>query len=232
MIVRVHREIVHTALGDILAPPALRVVAAANARCDLYQWQPERHFDNGRDIAALGALWRRGLHTYLARCIACCAPADADGRRPRDRRGALVALGMATHALADFYAHTNWVELLGPDAPTAPLLGDEWPAEALPPELHSGYFSLRYGLGGCPCRDGVYAPPDGFRACHATLNKDAPDRGRGAERMVLGGPSCHEIAVQLSVASTRDLWGALGARLDAAYGHSAVLLAALSSDRV
>lgn len=232
MIVRVHREIVRAALGGVLAPSALRVVATANARCDLYQWQPERHFDNGRDVAALGALWRRGLHGYLVRCVECCAPVDTARRRPRGRRGALVALGMATHALADFYAHTSWIELLGPNAPTAPLLGDAWPAAALPPDLHSGYFSLRHGLAGCPRRDGAYMPPHGFRACHATLNKDAPDRGHGAERMAPGGPTYHEVAVRLATAATRELWEALRVRLDAAYERGDALLIALSAARV
>lgn len=232
MIVRVHREIVRAALGDAFAPHALRVVEAANARCDLIQWQSERHFDNGRDTSALGVLWRRGLRAYLARCVECCAPVPLRGYRPRDRRGALVALGMATHALADFYAHTNWVELLGPDAPTAPLLRDEWPVAEMPPALYSGYFSLHYGLSGCPRRGGAYAPPDGFRACHATLNKDAPDRGHGAERMHVDGPTYHDVAVRLATVATRELWDALRVRLEAAYGRGDALLLALSRSRV
>jgi len=82
----------------------------------------------------------------------------------------------------------------------------------------SGYFSLRYGLGGCPTRDGRPGPPPGFAHCHAQLNKDAPHRGRGAERAAPGGPTYHELAVRLAVATTHDAWEALIRRLRATYG--------------
>lgn len=219
MIVPVHVAIVRAALRDALAPSALGVVALANARCDLYQWIPERHFDNGRDVAALGALWRRGLRRYLTQAVERATPAD-DRDRPRYRLGALRALGMASHALADFYAHTNWVELHGVDAPQAPLLGDEWPGDAMPSDLASGYFSLRYGMRGCPLRDGACVPPDGYRFCHETLNKDAPARGHGADPIIQGGPSYHAVAVRLAEDGTRALWHALRAEVTATVGAS------------
>ncbi|HEU0028935.1 MAG TPA: HET-C-related protein [Ktedonobacterales bacterium] len=219
MLVSVHVAIVRAALGDMLAPAALGVVTRANARCDLYQWEAHRHFDNGRDVTALGALWRRGLRRYLTLAVERTTPADGrDGRR--DKLGALRALGMASHALADFYAHTNWVELHGADAPQAPLLRDEWPAEALPADLASGYFSLRYGLRGCPMRDGVCVPPDGYRYCHETLNKDAPTRGHGADTITPGGPTFHTVAVRLAEDGTRALWQALRAEVTAVVGQS------------
>lgn len=230
MLVRIHGEIVHAALSGVLAPKALRVVASANKFCDLYQWVPERHFDNGRDIATLDQLWRRGLHAYLTRAVERCAPAHSQGHLLTDRRGALKAIGMATHALADFYAHTNWIELLGAEPEQAPLLGDEFPTAQLPSGLQSGYFSLRYGLKGCPSRCGVYAPPPGYRYCHEQLNKDAPDRGHGAERITPGtleGPTYHEVAVRLATAGTRDLWEALRGRLAVTYPDAETLVAAL-----
>jgi hypothetical protein len=220
MLVRIHEQIVRAAFADILAPAALKVVVTANRHSDLYQWAPERHFDNANDLATLGGLWRRGLHAYLARVVACAAPTGARGETLRNQRGALKALGMATHALADFYAHTNWIELLGPQAGLAPLLDDAFPAAQLPSDLQSGYFSLRFGLRGCPSRAGVYMPPPGFRYCHAELNKDAPDRGHGAERVLPGtpaGPTYHEVAVRLATCSTRALWEALRRRLRTAY---------------
>src|SRR5262245_49323795 len=79
MLVRIHGEIVRAALSGVLAPEALRVTISANTFCDLYQWAPERHFDNGRDIAALGQLWRRGLHAYLTCAVECCAPTITQG---------------------------------------------------------------------------------------------------------------------------------------------------------
>jgi heterokaryon incompatibility protein Het-C len=219
MLVSVHIAIVRAALGETLAPGALGVLARANARCDLYQWVPERHFDSGRDVEELGVRWRRGLRRYLSLAVKRATPLD--GRdRPRDRLGALRALGMASHALADFYAHTNWVELHGADAPQAPLLGEAWPAETLPSDLTSGYFSLRYGMRGCPMRDGVYIPPDGYRFCHETLNKDAPTRGHGADPVAPGGPSYHVVAVRLAEDGTRALWETLRTEVTAAVGQS------------
>jgi hypothetical protein len=218
MIVPVHVAIVRSALGNALAPRALGIVALANARCDLYQWVPERHFDNGRDVTELGVRWRRGLRRYLTLAVERATPAG--GRNtPRDRLGALRALGMASHALADFYAHTNWVELHGADAPQAPLLGREWPAAALPVDLASGYFSLRYGLRGCPLRDGVCVPPEGHRYCHETLNKDAPTRGHGSDPVTAGGPACHAIAVRLAEEGTRALWKRCARRWQAQWAH-------------
>jgi len=231
MLVRIHGEIVRAALSGVLAPEALRIVVFANQICDLYQWAPERHFDNGRDSAALDQLWRRGLHAYLTRAIARCAPTRSPGHLPTDRRGALRAFGMATHALADFYAHTNWIELLGAEAERAPLLGDEFPTARVPAGLQSGYYSLRYGLKGCPSRRGAYTPPPGYRYCHEQLNKDAPDRGHGAEQITPGtpdGPTYHEVAVRLATAGTRDLWEALQGRLAVTYPEAERLVAALA----
>ena len=235
MIVPIHIAIVRAALGDALAPDALGVVARANARCDIYQWQPERHFDSARDVAALGALWARGLRRYLTLAVVRATPdTSKELGSPRDRLGALRALGMASHALADFYAHTNWVELHGADAPLAPLVGATWPASAFPPDLASGYFSLRYGLRGCPKRGGVYAPPDGHRFCHETLNKDAPRRGHGGDPITPGGPTHHAVAVRLADDGTRALWAAFQTEVTVAAGETAArtALAQLAGTRV
>lgn len=229
MIISVHIGITRAALGGVLSPAALGVVERANARCDVFQWQSERHFDNGRDVEALGDLWRRGLRHYLTLAVKRAAP-QVGRDTPRDRRGALRAFGMASHALADFYAHTNWVELYGADAPPAPVLGGEWPAEIMPAGLASGYFSLRYGLRGCPKRGGVCVPPSGYRFCHETLNKDAPMRGHGADLIAPGGPTYHAIAVRLAGASTCALWETLRAEVAAVVGEerARVALGALS----
>lgn len=208
MILAVHERIVLEALGDVLEPDALRVVIRANRRCDLHQLTPEYHFDSARDAKELCELWERGLHRWLMRAIILTAFTDRAGSasaRLTGRRDARAAFGRATHAIADFYAHTNWVELAvakGEEPSLAPLLGDRCDPERLPAGLQSGYFSLRYGLSGCP-RGG---PPPGFAYCHATLNKDAPNRGHGAERPAPDGPTYHEMAVRLAIGSTRAAW--------------------------
>jgi hypothetical protein len=226
VILTVHEGIVRAALGEtgILSPSALRVVIAANLWSDLYQFSAERHFDNGPSPAALCALWRRGVDAYLRRAVAACAPGDNAGTHPPNVRAALRAFGRATHALADFYSHTNWIELAvarGEKPLPAPLLGDSCSPERFPSDLQSGYFSLRYGLSGCPQRDGKPCPPADYCYCHAQLHKDAPDRGHGAERTTPNGPTYHERAVQLAIATTRESWGALRQRLWAAYGPEA-----------
>lgn len=221
MILGVHEAIIRLALGGRLAPAALGVVIAANKRSDLHQCAAERHFDNGPDRAALCALWRRGLSAYMGRALARCAPPGDSAHRLANRRGALRAFGLATHALADFYAHTNWVELAVArgDIPTpAPLLGETLTPANLPEGLQSGYFSLRHGLSGCPHHNGRPCPPAGFTHCHAQLNKDAPHRGHGAERSAPGGPTYHELAVDLAISTTRDAWQSLIQRLHTAYG--------------
>jgi len=222
MILSVHEQIVLAALGDLLAPAALRSVIAANKRSDLHQFAAERHFDNGPTREALWALRQQGLDTYLARTIARARPAG--GGRLAHRLAALRAYGLATHTLADFYAHTNWVELAvarGEESHLAPLLDAASGPSDLPDGLQSGYFSLRHGPSGCPTCAGQPCAPAGYRYCHVQLNKDAPDRGHGAERTTPGGPTYHALAVALAISTTRASWEALASRLQAAYGEEA-----------
>jgi hypothetical protein len=222
MILSVHEQIVRAALGDILAPTALRIVIVANKLSDLHQFAAERHLDNAPDRETLWALRGRGLDTYLARTIASCRPTW--GKRLDNRLAALYAYGLATHALADFYAHTNWVELAverGDEPLPAPLLDAACAPGDLPERLHSGYFSLHYGWSGCPQRAGRPCPPAGYRFCHAQLNKDAPDRGHGAERATANGETYHALAVRLAITTTRASWETISSRLTVAYGDDA-----------
>jgi hypothetical protein len=219
MILAVHERIVRDALGDTLGPRGLQLVIRANRRSDLHQLAPAYHFDSAANPRMLCDLWQRGLGAWLARTIVLSAPRDRDAQCLRDHRRALVAFGRATHALADFYAHTNWIELAlerGEPPSLAPVLGDACDPERLPPGLQSGYFHLRHGLRGCP-RTG---PPHGYAYCHAQLNKDSPTRGHGAERPAPGSSTYHEIAVQLAVGSTRAAWDAVGARVHTAYKNT------------
>jgi hypothetical protein len=221
MILSVHERILRDALADRLDPRGLRVAIHANLWCDFHQLAPEYHFDSASSPRALCGLWQRGVGAWLTRAVALAAPRGSDARRLRNRHGALVAFGRATHALADFYAHTNWIELAvgRGELPTpAPLLEAHCEPAAFPHELQSGYFHLRHGLQGCP-RTG---PPHGYAFCHAQLNKDSPTRGHGAERIAPDGPTLHEIAVELSVDSTRAAWDSLHTRLTEAYGDTAL----------
>jgi hypothetical protein len=89
---------------------------------------------------------------------------------------------VVAHALQDFYAHSNWVEdNIAPGQPerlAAPIFPTCSPA-AVPPGLHTGYFSMDFSsdfpLGGCP----PGGPPPGFQECHSVLNKDGSSEPAG-----------------------------------------------------
>jgi hypothetical protein len=220
VILAVHEHIVREALGETLSPRALRLVIRANKRSDLHQLAPEYHFDSAPDSRALCELQRRGLDAWLTRAVARAAPPGREAG-PLERRRALADFGRATHALADFYAHTNWIELAlarGESPLPAPLLAGSSALAQLPAGLQSGYFHLRHGLTGCP-RGG---PPAGFAFCHAQLNKDSPRRGHGAEQPGRADLTYHDIAVQLAIASTRSAWDALCSGIRAAQGEAAL----------
>ncbi len=220
MILAVHERIVREALGEALGPRALRLVIRANKRSDLHQLAPAYHFDSAPTPRALCDLWQRGLHAWLTRAVARAAPSGREAR-PLECRRALADFGRATHAVADFYAHTNWIELAlarGESPAPAPLLAGFSDPAQLPADLQSGYFHLRYGLTGCP-RGG---PPAGFAFCHAQLNKDSPQRGHGAERSGRADLTYHDIAVQLAIASTRSAWDAVRAGIGTAQGDAAL----------
>ena len=218
-----HIKILQDALGDgkTLSPKALEWVASANVASDLDQISSERHFDNIDNRQKLCKLWQKGFNTYMEKALALSAPKDGPNIRPKNRKGALSAFGQASHALADFYAHSNWVELKlaqGDCEQLAPLFGQECRPEDFPEGLQSGYYNIVYGLKGCPQKDGMFQPPEGFEHCHETLNKDHPDKGHGAEPSAPGGPSYHELAMHLAVLATQKLWQTWCERLIDRYG--------------
>jgi len=221
-----HRKIVEEALGSeaIMSREALGWVITANLHSDWYQLDAKRHFDNAASPDDLCAMWYAGFNTYLTRAIVASEPFAPRSRVPRSRRSALANFGRASHALADFYAHTNWVELMAERGSLdlqAPLLGAELTSDMLPPGLFSGYFNLRYGLQGCPKQDGHYQPPAGYPACHATLAKDSPTDGHGAETIPSAGLTYYEAAHALAVSATQRLWEVFLKRLNSAYGGQA-----------
>jgi len=217
-----HRNILITALGDgqTLSPQALRWVITGNLSSDLHQLAYERHFDSAPDRETLAVLWGKGFKSYLDRAVSLSLPSSIGGlSSPRSRRSALHAFGEASHSLTDFYAHTNWVELHAAQGiydRRAPLIGNQFDIADFPEELESGFYSLRYGIKGCPQEGGVFKPPAGFNYCHETLAKDHPDRAHGADLLRSDGLTCFEAAFQLAVSSTRDLWDVFINRIRAA----------------
>jgi hypothetical protein len=217
-----HETILRVALGHSgeISAAALNWLVLANKCSDIFQWAPERHFDSAPDPDTVCLRWRDGLQTFLTRAVDLSAPMP--GLRGALRRWrALAALGAATHALADFYAHTNWIELAvasGQPESLAPLLGATCENVEFPAELQSGYFGMRYGLSGCPHVDGRPNPPAGYRYCHLQLAKDYATHGHGADKLGPHGPTFYELAISLATRATCDMWKNFRQRIVASYG--------------
>ena len=216
MNIKAHEKILRDTLGNRMSYQALNWIITANRLCDLHQFTPERHFDNAPNRDILCAHWKKGLKTYIDQAIDLSAPVHSSRLMLRSRKRALQAFGAATHTLADFYAHTNWVELgvdRGVPETLAPLLGDVCHASDFPIGLQSGYFSLRHGIRGCP----ESGPPPGYKYCHEQIAKDHPDKGHGADYISTVGCTYYELAMSLASRATLRLWEALHDRIIVRY---------------
>jgi hypothetical protein len=192
-------------VGDLLS-------GQGNLGSDQHQFDEFRHFDSAPSRTAVcdraTAAWNR---FYIA---------IRDGVQPQnapefDQVGGLAearsAFGALTHALQDFYAHSNWVELYiaaGQQPQIATALFPTCVPAALPAGLETGYFSLAYGLGGCPNSplNDAWIPPAGFSFCHETLNKDSEQTRHGRELVPGSTQTYHALAAQLAAAHTAVLY--------------------------
>ncbi|MBV9544065.1 MAG: hypothetical protein JOY61_06780 [Chloroflexi bacterium] len=219
----IHEGIVRDALTKVMEQGALQSVISANLSSDLHQLSPERHFDNAANPSDICDRWDKGLRQFLQQAVDASAPKGPEKRELTDRQGALNAFGLATHAVEDFYSHTNWLELnLGQGTlGTAPLLGSQCDPAAFPGELQSGYFSVTSPPDGCPGTGifgtGTPQPPPPFKYCHAQLNKDDPNTSEGAKQAP-DGTTYHVLARRLATTATADAWQALHERIVSKYG--------------
>ncbi|ETT25621.1 hypothetical protein RAJCM14343_0467 [Rhodococcus aetherivorans] len=201
------------------------LTGTGNEGSDLFQGDAFRHFDNAARPADVCDRARDAWNFFVPAVIAGAQPTGPpEFRTSANGFAARSAFGGLTHALADFYSHSNWVELaVGTDrAPgLAPLFPTCDPA-ALPAGLHTGFFELTpaNGLDGCPSgppappagssvppAEGPPAPPAPFEECHLTLNKDDPGSLRGREPVPgYPGTTYHQLAVQLAVEHTTALY--------------------------
>ena len=168
-----HRAILLQALNGCFSEAALQILMAANFRQDhLLHGQvghPEYHFDDN----AFTAGW-----AYVEEKSGQIRPALQAGDAPSAWR----AFGRLTHAVQDFYSHSNYVALWLDRFPAG-----EWPSpqeidpldESLlhSPELRSGRIYLPLEpLSWIPGLSRLVLPllP---RDSHAWMNLDAPGRG-------------------------------------------------------
>lgn len=223
-----HEGILREALtaGETMTPEALgwvigRFLGGGNLSSDRYQLAAERHFDNAPTPARICELWDRGVNRFLTKAVELSAPVGPENRALRNRRGALEAFGEATHAIADFYSHTDWVEIhvaqgRTANLPAAALSGRTCVASGFPAALQSGYFNVAHGLDGCPPK-----PPEGFKYCHSVINKDKADSPHGRQTIAGTNITYYQAARALAVVSTREAWTALRERIAAKYGAAA-----------
>lgn len=176
----------------------------------------------------------------MENAVRLSGPKGKEKRELENRDGALRAFGQATHAIADFYSHTNRVEIhadAGVRPPHAPLFGPgpTGPGQTcdpsnLPERLQSGYADLTAFLtsgGASWCPSGT--PPAGFTCCHEHLSKDEPDKGHGAERpgppgnqTFITGETYHTLAVELAMQATAEAWESLRLRIVRRYDSDTV----------
>jgi hypothetical protein len=193
----------NTAMIQILAGPPPGIGAVGS---DLSPAQAFRHFDNAKNPADICTRARDAWNFYTPAVTSGARPAGPGFTVLVNGPGARSAFGGLAHALADFYSHSNWVELnaaAGQPEQPGPALFPTCDPAALPAALHTGYFSLIYGPTGCPP---FGPPPTGFQDCHSTLNKDGPYTSRGRAPVPGTGMNHFDLAALLATRATTDLY--------------------------
>ena len=171
---RYHTELTRLTLQAHFSPDALEEIIAANLAQDALQNQlgskAHFHFDNNKIAESLAYV--ESLHGQ----IAVLAAQSDHGKLQR------AALGRLCHAVQDFYAHSNYVDLwlANHDHPVPPAYAIDGliPELLNHPDLRTGTFVLLRDiiyyvpLIGALWRR-IYVPP----GSHEAMNLDSPDRG-------------------------------------------------------
>jgi hypothetical protein len=172
MLQKYHVEITRRALQEAFSQAALEAIIAANLEQDSWRgllWHPEYHFDNNRfrDARAFVRAQREAVLLSLESV---------------DFPAAWAAFGRLTHAVQDFYAHSNyvklWVEIHGCEGGVGPEDIDPTEQALLDsPVLRSGQV---YYLGEFFAKLSLLEPlverlwP---ADAHIHMNLDQPERG-------------------------------------------------------
>ena len=153
-----HAGITTEANEGILSTNQLKVVILHNQMQDLHQTQSQMHYDN--------CAFREGSQ-YIADEWSLIGHA---GTNTGDV--VLAAFGRLLHAVQDFYAHSNWVEL---HAQVKPIPVWDLAVATLPSKIVSGTWSI-----GSPKRCAAGAPT------HSQLNKDQASSQEGSVKVEQG----------------------------------------------
>lgn len=183
-----------------------------NLGSDLHQIDEYRHFDSAPGPQAVCDRANAAWNAFYAAIRDGIQPQNApDYDQIAGISAARSAFGALTHALQDFYAHSNWVDLYvaaGQPPPQATALFPTCSAASLPASLQTGYFDLAYGVTGCPYSpiSNAWIPPTGFGYCHETLNKDSNQTLHGQDQVPGTTTTYHALAAQLATAHTSALY--------------------------
>lgn len=199
-------EVDRDAMLQILVgpPPGFGAVAVDAIQED---W---RHFDNAKNPAEFCDRAITAWNVYRPAIVDGAQPIGPGGQDLVNGPAARAAFGGLLHALQDIYAHSNWVELNVAGGTPENLFPSVFPTcdpGALPPELYTGFFSLDFGIEGCP----PAGPPPGFKECHSTLNKDSFDTPEGGKLLpagvsVPGAINYYDLAAILATRASSDLY--------------------------
>lgn len=184
-----------------------------NRGSDAYQFDEYRHFDNAPDAATVCQRATDAWNRFYGEMRSSIRPVDPPNYENFDSRSlsrTLDSFGALTHALQDFYAHSNYVELLVDQGRPVTTIEGLFPppcnTSSWPIGLETGYFDLAHGYDGCPGL-ALLTPPPGYRYCHEELNKDNNESLEGRlQAPGLGGATYHEIAMRLAQSHTAKLY--------------------------
>ena len=190
-----------------------------NLGSDQHQFDNYRHFDSAPNAQAVCDRANAAWSQFYGAIIDSIKPQNppeydvvggiADARS---------AFGALTHALQDFYAHSNWVDLYvaaHQPPPLALMLFPTCAAASLPTNIQTGFFDLSYNLVGCPYSplNGVYIPPAPFTYCHETLNKDSDQTLHGKDLVPGTNQTYSALAAQLAASHTTELYNTVFGQL-------------------
>lgn len=165
-----HRQITTTALDTLVSPRALEAILLANLGQDSWVgllFHPEFHFDDNRFQA--GATYLVEQRTQARSSLQAGNPLFA-----------WQAFGRLTHAVQDFYAHSNYVQLFLETFPRIlPVEIDPLAPEILNDQrlrsgsVHWGWELILHSLPGLTSLLQNLIPAN----THAAMNLDHPERG-------------------------------------------------------
>jgi len=180
---------------------------AGLAGSEAFQLPDFRHFDNAKNPADICARAQDAWNFFIPLIVGGSRP---NGTELADGPQARAAFGGLLHAVQDFYAHSNWVELnvtAGQPERSAPQLYPTCDPAALPAGLYTGFYDLGFVTsGGCP----PGGPPPGFAQCHTTLNKDDNNNPTMSPEGLVRVPGTNmnyfELAMLLATRKTTDVY--------------------------